>query len=233
MIKNDGSVITGWTGAAASVSKDGATAASATNTPTEIASSFGVGYLDLTATEMNADAVARQGDGDQQRGAGAGGGAVPAGSGRHPGERDLLERRSGGDAGHGGYPKVTIKDGTGAGEIDLTSGKVDVNDKTGFGLADGGEAGVGCHHQTKLRWRNYGGEIGVISREDSAQRSPITRLRQIRMPSPARRLPTCDYQRESLMARLRRRRSPATPSTRTRSPPMPRAKSRRRWWARR
>lgn len=46
-----------------------------------------------------------------------------------------------------GYPKVTVKDGTGAGEIALTSGKVDGvalvdalttnNDKAGYGLADG------------------------------------------------------------------------------------------------
>lgn len=34
-----------------------------------------------------------------------------------------------------GYPKTTIKDGTGTGELDLTSGKVDVNDKTDFQLA--------------------------------------------------------------------------------------------------
>lgn len=39
-----------------------------------------------------------------------------------------------------GYPKVTVKDGTGTGEIDLSSGTVTVgtnNDKTGYGLADG------------------------------------------------------------------------------------------------
>lgn len=36
-----------------------------------------------------------------------------------------------------GYPKVTIKDGTGTGELDTTSGKVDINNKTGFSLADG------------------------------------------------------------------------------------------------
>lgn len=33
-----------------------------------------------------------------------------------------------------GYPKVTHKTGTGTGELLLTSGKVDVNDKTGFSL---------------------------------------------------------------------------------------------------
>jgi hypothetical protein len=57
ILKGDGSIITGWTSAAATLSKDGAASASATNTPTEIATSWGIGYLDLTATEMNADAV--------------------------------------------------------------------------------------------------------------------------------------------------------------------------------
>lgn len=39
-----------------------------------------------------------------------------------------------------GYPKVTVKDGTGTGEIDLTAGKVDINDKTGFTLTAGSYA---------------------------------------------------------------------------------------------
>lgn len=51
--KNDSTIITGWTGAAATLSKDGATSVAATNTPTEIATSWGMGYLDLTAAEMN------------------------------------------------------------------------------------------------------------------------------------------------------------------------------------
>ena len=57
MLKNDGTILAGWTSPAATISKDGNTSASATNTPTEIASSWGIGYLDLTSTEMNADAV--------------------------------------------------------------------------------------------------------------------------------------------------------------------------------
>jgi hypothetical protein len=135
MLKNDGTVITGWTSPTATVSQDGATAASATNTPTEIASSFGVGYLDLTASEMNADAVIVK--------------ATVTNSGALA-QVVVLYPQEAGDiranitywndaavatADSAGFPKVTIKDGTGAGEIDLTSGKVDVNDKTGFGLA--------------------------------------------------------------------------------------------------
>src|SRR3954468_8722561 len=58
ILKNDGTIITGWTSAAATISKDGATSASTTNTPTEIASSWGIGYLDLTSTEMNCDCLA-------------------------------------------------------------------------------------------------------------------------------------------------------------------------------
>ncbi len=55
--KNDGTVITGWAGAAATISKDGATSTSASGTPTEIASSWGIGYLDLTSSEMNVDCL--------------------------------------------------------------------------------------------------------------------------------------------------------------------------------
>lgn len=51
--KNDGTLITGWTGAAATRSLDGATTGATTNTPTEIATNAGVGFLDLTAAEMN------------------------------------------------------------------------------------------------------------------------------------------------------------------------------------
>ena len=48
-----GTVITSWTSPTATISKDGAATVSSTNTPTEIGTS-GMGYLDLTATEMNA-----------------------------------------------------------------------------------------------------------------------------------------------------------------------------------
>jgi hypothetical protein len=54
----DGDLVTGATGLDPEVSKDGGTFTNATNTVTEIATSSGVYYLDLTATEMNADTVA-------------------------------------------------------------------------------------------------------------------------------------------------------------------------------
>ncbi|MFN8563605.1 MAG: hypothetical protein U0703_18765 [Anaerolineae bacterium] len=137
MIKNDGSVITGWTGAAASVSKDGGTAASATNTPTEIASSFGVGYLDLTATEMNADAVVVKATVTNSGALAQVVVLYPQEAGDIRANATYWNDTAVATPDTAGYPKVTVKDGTGAGEIDLTSGKVDVNDKTGFGLADG------------------------------------------------------------------------------------------------
>jgi len=54
--KNDGTLITSWTGADSEVSLDGAAFSDCTNEATEIGSS-GCGYIDLTSTEMNADAV--------------------------------------------------------------------------------------------------------------------------------------------------------------------------------
>jgi len=54
----DGDLVSGATGLDSEVSKDGGTFTDCTNEATEIATSSGVYYLDLTATEMNADTVA-------------------------------------------------------------------------------------------------------------------------------------------------------------------------------
>jgi hypothetical protein len=54
--KNDGTLITSWTGADSEESLDGGSFSDCTNEATEIGTS-GCGYLDLTAAEMNADAV--------------------------------------------------------------------------------------------------------------------------------------------------------------------------------
>lgn len=54
----DGDLVTGATSLDSEVSKDGATFADCTNEATEIATSSGMYYLDLTATEMTADTVA-------------------------------------------------------------------------------------------------------------------------------------------------------------------------------
>ena len=53
-----GAVNTGATGLDSEISKDGGTFADCTNEATEIATSSGVYFLDLTSTEMNADTVA-------------------------------------------------------------------------------------------------------------------------------------------------------------------------------
>lgn len=54
----DGDLVTGATGLDSEISKDGGTFADCTNEATEIATSSGIYYLDLTSTEMNADTVA-------------------------------------------------------------------------------------------------------------------------------------------------------------------------------
>lgn len=54
----DGDLVTGATGLDSEVSKNQGTFADCTNEATEIATSSGMYYLDLTATEMNADCVA-------------------------------------------------------------------------------------------------------------------------------------------------------------------------------
>lgn len=54
----DGDLVTGATGLDSEVSKDAGTFTDCTNEATEIATSSGVYYLDLTSTEMNADTVA-------------------------------------------------------------------------------------------------------------------------------------------------------------------------------
>jgi hypothetical protein len=54
----DGDLVTGATGLDSEVSKDGGTFTDCTNEATEIATSSGMYFLDLTSTEMNADTVA-------------------------------------------------------------------------------------------------------------------------------------------------------------------------------
>lgn len=53
----DGDLVTGATGLDSEVSKDAGTFTDCTNEATEIATSSGMYYLDLTSTEMNADTV--------------------------------------------------------------------------------------------------------------------------------------------------------------------------------
>lgn len=142
----DGDLVTGATGLDSEVSKDAGTFADATSEATEIATASGIYYLDLTATEMNADCVAiivkttssgakttvivlyPQEAGDikvnvtQWLSTAC---ATPTVAGVP--EVDITHWNGTAIPGvdTAGYPKVTIKDGTGAGEIATTSGKVD------------------------------------------------------------------------------------------------------------
>lgn len=123
----DGDLVTGATGLDSEVSKDQGTFADCTNEATEIATNSGMYYLDLSSTEMNADCVAvivktsssgakttvlvfypvEAGDIDVD---------VTSWSGTAVASPDTA-----------GYPKVTIKSGTGTGEVSLTSGIASVN----------------------------------------------------------------------------------------------------------
>lgn len=58
LLDADGDLVTGATTPDSEVSKDGGTFADCTNEVTEIATASGMYFLDLTATEMNADTVA-------------------------------------------------------------------------------------------------------------------------------------------------------------------------------
>jgi hypothetical protein len=120
----DGDLVTGATGLDSEVSKDGGAFADATSEATEIATASGMYYLDLTATEMNADTVAVI-----VKTSSSGAKTVPI----------VLYPQEAGDINvdvtywngtavaspdTAGYPKVTVKSGSGTGEISLTSGGV-------------------------------------------------------------------------------------------------------------
>lgn len=120
----DGDLVTGATGLDSEVSKDGGTFADCTNEATEIATSSGMYFLDLTSTEMNADTVAV---------------IVKTSSSGAKTTPLVIYPQEGADlkvsvthwngtavaSPHtAGYPIVTVKDGTGTGEIDTTSGGV-------------------------------------------------------------------------------------------------------------
>ena len=118
----DGDLVTGATGLDSEVSQDQGTFADCTNEATEIATSSGMYYLDLTSTEMNADCVAvivkTTSSGAKT--------TVLVFYPEEAGDINVDVTAWNGTAIPGvdtaGYPKVTIKDGTGTGEIDTTSG---------------------------------------------------------------------------------------------------------------
>lgn len=119
----DGDPVSGATGLDSEVSKDGASFADCTNEATEIGSS-GVYYLDLTNSEMNADTVAIR---VQTSSSGAKTTIIVA----YPQEADDIRASVTHWAGSAvaspdtaGHPKVTVKSGTGTGEVSLSSGLV-------------------------------------------------------------------------------------------------------------
>lgn len=120
----DGDLVTGATGLDSEISKDGGTFADCTNEATEIATSSGMYYLDLTSTEMNADTVAIIVKTSSS-------GAKTTPIVMYPAEATDIPANVTGWNGTAvatpdtaGYPKVTVKDGTGTGEIDTNAGKV-------------------------------------------------------------------------------------------------------------
>jgi hypothetical protein len=123
----DGDLVTGATGLDSEVSKDQGTFADCTNEATEIATSSGVYYLDLTSTEMNADSVAII---VKTSSVGAKTTVIAlypqeAGDIRVDCTTWLGQTIAAVDT--NGYPKVTIKNGTGTGELSFTSGIASVN----------------------------------------------------------------------------------------------------------
>ncbi len=124
----DGDLVTGATGLDSEISKNGGTFADCTNEATEIATASGMYYLDLTAAEMNTDTVAIIVKTSSS-------GAKTTPIVLYPVEAtdiDVNVTAWNGTAIPGvdtaGYPKVTIKDGTGAGEINTNGGKVGLVD---------------------------------------------------------------------------------------------------------
>jgi hypothetical protein len=120
----DGDPVSGATGLDSEISKDGGTFVDCTNEATEIATASGVYFLDLTSTEMNADTVALQ---IKTTSAGAKATIIVA----YPQEADdvrVAVTHWGATAiatpDTAGCPKVTLKSGTGAGEVSLSSGLV-------------------------------------------------------------------------------------------------------------
>lgn len=124
--KNDGTLISGATGLDSERSLDGASFADCTNEALEISSASGIYYLDLTASEMNADTVAVLVKSSTL-------GAVPVVIVLYPQEAGDIpvnvtywSNAAVASPDTAGHPKVTIKSGTGAGEIALSGGRVSI-----------------------------------------------------------------------------------------------------------
>ena len=154
----DGDLVTGATGLDSEVSKDGGTFADCTNEATEIATSSGMYYLDLTSTEMNADTVAvivkttssgakttplvmyPEEVGDVRVNVTAYGGTAGTFSAGRP-EVNTTHVAGTSQTARDIGASVLLSSGTGTGQISLSSGAVTagtVNDKTGYSLSSAG-----------------------------------------------------------------------------------------------
>jgi hypothetical protein len=179
----DGDLVTGATGLDSEVSKDAGTFTDCTNEATEIATSSGMYYLDLSSTEMNADTVAvivktstvgakttpivlypnETGDIDVDVTAWLGTAAATPTVAGVP-EVDITHWNGTAiPAVHtAGYPIVTVKDGTGTGEIDTTSGGVLVST-----LATQAKADVNAEVLDVLATDTFAEVSGVIAATSS------------------------------------------------------------------
>jgi len=169
----DGDTVTGATGLDSEISKDGGAFADCTNEATEIGSS-GIYYLDLTSTEMNADTVAIQVKTSSS-------GAKTTNIVTYPQEADYVRVSVTHWAGTAvatpdtaGYPKVTLKAGTGTGEVSLSSGLVTLS-ATGLDnvvcAEPGGVPALTANLKTAISW------LLALARNKITQTSTTSTLR--------------------------------------------------------
>lgn len=169
----DGDTVTGATGLDSEISKDGGAFADCTNEATEIGSS-GIYYLDLTSTEMNADTVAIQVKTSSS-------GAKTTNIVTYPQEADDVRVSVTHWAGTAvatpdtaGYPKVTLKAGTGTGEVSLSSGLVTLS-ATGLDnvvcAEPGGVPALTANLKTAMSW------LLALARNKIMQTSTTSTLR--------------------------------------------------------
>lgn len=158
----DGDLVTGASGLDSEISKDAGTFADCTNEATEIATSSGVYYLDLTSTEMNADTVAIIVKTSTS-------GAKTTVLVMYPEEAGDIRVNAtqlngtsltGRDIG----ASVLLSSGTGTGQLDFTSGVVKAN-VTQFGgtnaTATGGRPEVNTSHIAGSAVSTSSAQIGV------------------------------------------------------------------------
>lgn len=128
ILNDTGALVTGATGLDSEISKDGGTFADCTNEATEIATSSGMYYLELTSTEMNADAVCII---VKTSSSGAKTTPIvlyPAEATDIPVNVTAWNGTAVATPDTAGYPKVTLKSGTGTGEVSLSGGKTLLQD---------------------------------------------------------------------------------------------------------